>query len=251
MARKHIRPVYEQLKDARERGMIPWDWIADETREPERAPTWRDPERFVRVVQRSYRRDYWAMHPHRIEVWSEKGTVRGTLAPILDQYGVTFRVMHGFGSATAVHDVALATQANPQPLTVFYVGDYDPSGMHMSEVDLKQRLHRYGQRGMRWRRVALTRPQIDASLTEAMGFDAATKDGDSRYRWFVERYGNRCWELDAMSPVDLRHDVEEAIKHMIVPELWDRCRLIEQAECDSLKEVLGNWQQSISGQDRE
>jgi hypothetical protein len=189
------------------------------------------------------------MQPHRIEVWSEKGTVRGTLAPVLDHYGVTFRVMHGFGSATAVHDVAIETQANPQPLIVFYVGDWDPSGMHMSEVDLQKRLVRYEQRGMRWKRVALTRPQIDTHLTEQMGFHAATKAKDSRYHWFVEHYGARCWELDALSPVDLRRDVEHAIKLQIVPELWERCRVIEQAECESLKAVLGNWQQAISGQE--
>src|SRR5687768_14501447 len=59
MARRHIRPVYDQLKDARERGLISWDWIVDETREPERAPTWRNPAAFIRVMQRAYRRDYW------------------------------------------------------------------------------------------------------------------------------------------------------------------------------------------------
>jgi hypothetical protein len=250
MSRKHIRPVYDQLKDARERGMIDWDWIVDETREPERAQTWRDPDKFIRTVQRAYRRDYWAMQPHRIEVWSEKGTVRGTLAPVLDQYGVTFRVMHGFGSATAVHDVAIETQANPQPLIVLYAGDWDPSGMHMSEVDLKKRLVRYGQRGMKWQRVALTRQQIEGYLTAEMGFDAASKEDDSRYHWFVEHYGVRCWELDALSPVDLRREVSAVIRHHIMPELWDRCRVIETAECDSLKEVLGNWKQAISGQDQ-
>jgi hypothetical protein len=51
------------------------------------------------VVQRSYRRDRWAQQPRRLEVWSEKGTVRGMLAPVLDKYGVTFRVMHGYSSA--------------------------------------------------------------------------------------------------------------------------------------------------------
>jgi hypothetical protein len=225
-------------------------WIVDETRGPERAPTWRDPDRFIQVVQRAYRRDYWAMQPKRVEVWSEKGTVRGTLAPVLDRYGVTFRVMHGFSSATAVHDVALETQSNPQPLTVFYVGDYDPSGLYMSEVDLKKRLARYGQRGMTWGRIALTTRQIDRHLTEEMGFDVATKQDDSRYHWFVEHYGERCWELDALNPVDLRRDVERAIRRLIVPELWDRCELIERAECDSLQHVLGNWKQVISGQDR-
>ena len=35
-------------------------------------------------------------------VWSEKGTVRGVLQPVLDDYAVGFRVMHGFSSATTV-----------------------------------------------------------------------------------------------------------------------------------------------------
>jgi hypothetical protein len=153
------------------------------------------------------------VQPQRVEVWSEKGTVRGTLAPVLEEYGVTFRVMHGYASATAVHDVAEETQADPQPLIVLYVGDWDPSGVHMSEVDLKRRLVRYGQRGMRWRRVALTRAQIDHH--NLPGFDVDTKRGDSRYRWFRANYGHWCWELDALSPVKLRADVERAIRAVI------------------------------------
>ena len=33
------------------------------------------------------------------------------------------------------------------------------------------------------------------------GFPAADKRADPRYRWYVGRYGARCWELDALSPV--------------------------------------------------
>jgi hypothetical protein len=79
-----------------------------------------------------------------LEVWSEKGTVRGTLAPVLDKYGVTFRVMHGFSSATIVNQVADETRDSENPLLVLYVGDWDPSGMHISEVDLPKRLAEYG-----------------------------------------------------------------------------------------------------------
>ena len=43
-----------------------------------------------------YRRDYWDQQPVRLEVWSEKGTIRDVLQPVLDEYGVGFRVMHGF-----------------------------------------------------------------------------------------------------------------------------------------------------------
>ena len=58
------------------------------------------PKNIRAVVINGYRRDYWNQQPVRVEVWSEKGTVRGVLQPVLDEYGVGFRVMHGFGSAT-------------------------------------------------------------------------------------------------------------------------------------------------------
>ena len=46
-----------------------------------RIPSWKDPAAFVRDVRRSYRRDFWSDQPDRVEVWSEKGTIRGVLAP--------------------------------------------------------------------------------------------------------------------------------------------------------------------------
>jgi len=94
------------LRIAREQGDIPWEWIVDETRELERVSTWGDPQHYARAVARSYRRDFWDQQPCRVEVWSEKGTIRGVLKPVLDHYAVGFRVMHGFTSATAVNDIA-------------------------------------------------------------------------------------------------------------------------------------------------
>jgi hypothetical protein len=111
------------LKEARERELIPWDWIVDETRELERASSWSDPQAYARAVIRSYRRDYWDQQPVRLEVWSEKGTVRGVLRPVLDKYGVGFRVMRGFASATEIYNVA--QDDDGRPLIVLYVGDWD------------------------------------------------------------------------------------------------------------------------------
>jgi hypothetical protein len=106
MARAEMQRAYRLLKQAREEGTIPWEWIVDETRELERASTWANPAAYARAVARSYRRDFWNQQPVRCEVWSEKGTVRGVLAPVLDEYAVGFRVMHGFSSATTINDVS-------------------------------------------------------------------------------------------------------------------------------------------------
>jgi hypothetical protein len=40
MGRNDMQRVYRLLKEARERGDIPWEWIVDETRALERTPTW-------------------------------------------------------------------------------------------------------------------------------------------------------------------------------------------------------------------
>ena len=36
-----------QLVWAREHGQLPWDWIVDETRAPERVHTWDEPEQLI------------------------------------------------------------------------------------------------------------------------------------------------------------------------------------------------------------
>jgi hypothetical protein len=89
MGRADMQRVYRLLKEARESGVIPWEWIVDETRDLERTPSWDDPEDFVRTVSRSYRRDFWNLQPVHVEVWSEKGTIRGVLQPVLDGYGTS------------------------------------------------------------------------------------------------------------------------------------------------------------------
>jgi hypothetical protein len=235
MDRADMRVVYRLLKEARERGIIPWSWIVDETRELERVATWDDPVDFAKAVVRSYRRDYWSQQPVRIEVWSEKGTVRGVLAPILDKYGVGFRVAHGFGSATMAYDVC--QDDDGRLLIIIYVGDYDPSGMYMSERDLPNRFDKYGGTHIDLRRIALKREH----LRGLPSFPASEKKKDPRYNWFVSNYGQQCWELDALDPNDLRRLVEKAIKAEIEPTAWKRCAVVEKAEQDSIRTVIGKW----------
>jgi hypothetical protein len=236
MARKEMQRVYRLLKEARERGLIPWEWIVDETRELERTSTWDNPADYARTVARSYRRDFWNQQPVRVEVWSEKGTVRGLLGPVLDKYAVGFRVMHGFSSATSVHDVSEDCY-DDRNLVALYVGDYDPSGLYMSEVDLPGRLDKYGGDHVKLRRIALTYVQLE----DLPSFPASDKRKDPRYAWFIRNHGRECWELDAMDPNDLRACVESEIKKLIEPKAWKRCETVNKAEQESLKTVLGNW----------
>jgi hypothetical protein len=235
MAQNEMQRVYRLLKLAREQGDIPWEWIVDETRSLERASTWNDPDEYAECVARSYRRDFWNQQPLRCEVWSEKGTVRGVLEPVLDQFAVGFRVMHGFSGATTVHDVA--EDDDGRELIALYVGDFDPSGLFMSEEDLPKRLSKYDGDHVELRRIALTREHVHGLPS----FPATDKRKDPRYRWFRANYGDRCWELDAMDPNDLRDCVEQAIEDLIEPVAWERCETVNRAEQESLRTILEKW----------
>ena len=235
MERAEMQRVYRLLKEAREQGHIPWTWIVDETRELERVSTWSNPASYARCVARSYRRDFWDQQPVRVMMVSEKGTVRGLLKPVLDDFAVGFQVMHGFSSATIVHDIC--QDDDGRPLIILYVGDFDPSGMFMSEVDLPNRFSKYDGDHVALRRIALTREHVNRLLS----FPATDKRKDPRYEWFVKNYGKRCWELDAMDPNDLRACVKREIKKLIEPVAWKRCEIVNKAEQESLKTIIAKW----------
>jgi hypothetical protein len=261
MSKNETNKVSIQLTYAREQGLIPWAWVVDETREAEAIATWENPEDYIATVQHSYRRNRWADQPAWIEVWSEKGTVRGTLAPVLAEFAITFRVLHGYSSATALYEVARTTERASRPLTVLYFGDFDPSGLHMSAVDLPRRLNEYGA-NVDIERLALTTADTRNGLPS---FSAATKKRDARYGWYVQqcvaedaavlrrtalmRRINQlqCWELDALNPNTLRERVAQAINARIDRLAWERGERVETAERESLQSILAAWP-SISRQ---
>jgi hypothetical protein len=186
-------------------------------------------------VSRSYRRDFWDQQPVRVMVVSEKGTVRGLLKPVLDDFAVGFLPVHGFSSATIIHDIS--EDDDGRPLIILYVGDFDPSGMFMSAVDLPKRFSKYDGDHVTLKRIALTREHLNGLLS----FPATDKRKDPRYKWFVKNYGKRCWELDAMDPNDLRACVKREIKKLIEPVAWKRCEVVNRAEQKSLQTVLQKW----------
>jgi hypothetical protein len=230
MGKSSTNRVSRQLRIAREEEEVPWEWIVDESRHAETVSQWANPDEIIASAVKSYRRDDWQDQDYRVEVWSEKGTVRGTLAPVLNTYGVTFRVMHGYASATVVNDVAEMSNESDKPLIVLYVGDWDPSGLDMSEVDLPRRLTEYGA-DIEFRRIALTRDDLEGLPS----FAPETKRKDPRYHWFMKQIKTPCYELDAMPPPQLRSRVESEIRGLIDLGVWDHGRMIERAQVESME----------------
>ena len=239
------------MTDMRERDDLDWTLIVDGSRAVDRVNQWSDPGKIIRAAVHGYRRNNWQDQPRLVELWSEKSTVQGVLAPVLQDLGVTFRVMKGFGSFTAVRQAAadsLELPSNREALAL-YVGDWDPSGLYMSEIDLPRRLERYGSQWA-FERIAIVRDD----LVDLPHFDTATKSGDVRLKWYLENTTadpRKSWELDAMDPNDLRQRVRGAIEAHMDMDTWSHALAIEAAEKESMLSFHEAWKDRISGRDSE
>jgi hypothetical protein len=243
--------VSRLLTIARKDGRIRWEWIVDEHRHETRPLTFRDQAEAIRFVKSCYRKDYWPAQPIMVTIWSEKSTVEGILKPMLDEYEVGFLAVHGNNSTSKVRQASDDQIRDGRPWVILYVGDWDPSGCYMSDVDAPRRTREYGA-DITIKRVALL-PSDVAALSE-LNFDVddKRKAAIAKYRdqvgkrgydnnkpWFMARYGRDCMELDAMNSNDLRRRVEAAIQDYIDWPAWEHMKLIERAEMDSINDIFG------------
>jgi hypothetical protein len=233
---RNTQKISRLLTWAREEGEIEWEWIVDESRAMEGWSTYTDLSEYGECVERWYRRDFWAHQENRIILISEKATVAGILRPVLGRCGVPFFAVHGFNSATKMHDLAKDIADDERHTVLLYVGDYDPSGMYMSEEDLPSRLNEYGAGDdYTIRRVALTYGDTHGGNLPA--FDLETKKKDPRYKWFVSHYGDEAWELDAMDPNVLRDRVTSEIDRYIDQDDWQQHLKIEEAQRETTRKI--------------
>ena len=112
--------------------------MIDETRAPEMVNVWQNAAKYVETIKTAYRRDNWQDQPNYCEVWSEKGTILGSIRPIADEWGVTLRVCHGFGSTGMEGQIGRQFERMDKDITVFFLGDHDPSG-RVIEEDIHRR----------------------------------------------------------------------------------------------------------------
>lgn len=244
MATNETQKISRIMTDMREHDTLDWTLIVDGSRSVDRVSVWRDPSQIINAAVSTYRRDYWQEQPTLVEVWSEKSTVQGVLYPVLNEFGVTFRVMKGFGSFTAVRQAAEDSNDVPddRDAVVLYIGDFDPSGLYMSEIDLPRRLERYGSR-WKFERIAVLRDDT----MHLPSFDVATKRDDARHDWYRSNYGSRCWELDAIDPNNLRRRVREQIETRLNLPLWEHAKRVEAAEVESMQEFHTAWTRRLVG----
>jgi hypothetical protein len=234
---KHYKLTSRLMTKARDDGRVSFEWIVDRSRPEYRPRAFDDVNQYADVVKRAYRKDYWYTQPNYTEVWTEKDAIIGSIEPVTEELGIRVRVCRGFMSTTRAHEIATYFQRIDKPITVFYVGDHDPSG-RMIEQDLFHRIRvDYHSGWFDLKRLAIFAEDIQAFNLPPLRI----KDGDTRASSFRAKYGQECVELDALPPDELRRRIREAVTGLIDQELWDRAIRVEEVELQSIKDTVALW----------
>ncbi len=217
-----------QLTALRRLEIMPYGWIADNTRWQIKPTTYTGLESAMQIWHDAYRRDLWARQGVHVEVWVEKDALAGVIAPVTRRYDVPLFVARGFSSMTFAYDAAEAIKEIGKPTYIYHFGDFDPSGVSAA-LTLKEELGRHGARAQ-FRRMAVTRDQVEAMDLPTL----AVNRKDPRAGTWQHPY---VCELDALPVKELRSLVESSIVQHIDHAQLEQTRKAESIEKTTFDEM--------------
>lgn len=218
------------LSDARLAGLVDWDAIEDRMRVPRIPSEFANLTDLVNAALRAYRLPRWEGQAKYVELWVEKDALSGVLAPLAAKYHVTLMVNRGYSSQSAMYEAAQRfSQHCEQDCVLLYLGDHDPSGEDMvRDIDDRLKLLAYDA-SIEVTKVALTWEQVQQYNPPPN----PTKLTDSRSNGYIAKYGDECWEVDALRPDILQSMVENTIAGYLDRVAMDR--VIDQEDADKAR----------------
>ncbi len=244
---KNADPNYKWMggivNDARLAGYIDWERMEDITRKLEKRSSWNDPADLMQVAYNQFHTDWWENQQHRPEIWIEKDALTGVIKPTCRALDVPYFSCRGYSSQSAMWKAGqrmIEHIENDHMPYIFHMGDHDPSGMDMSS-DIMNRLeiflwHECYQLGEDWnfRRIALNMDQIN----ELNPPSDPAKLSDSRGKKYIQQYGSRSWELDALPPTTMSEIIIDAVAEITDPDEWKAAQENESEHKKAMKKAM-------------
>jgi hypothetical protein len=230
--------VQEQVNKLRYTGEIPFDSVTDSTN-LYGTIQWNSFEEQVNEIRSSYRSNWNSEFEEYVEVWIEKEALAVPLSEIVNWFGVFTSASSGVTKISQIHSFLNRVLIYNRPTTILYLGDFDPTGLHIDQViqnQIDNQMYGYKIVGKRRtleyppifkdrlppikiRRIAVTEDQI--SRIAIAPHDSYSREGqtakksDPNYmsykREFKDKYGDNVWELKAIPRKELQSIVYNAL----------------------------------------
>jgi hypothetical protein len=247
--------VYDKLSvlltDARYNGLIDWEAIEDRVRVPKMHAEWDNVLGLIKSAKYSYRLPRWADQPYYIELFTEKDALSSVLQPIADDWHIHFCVNRGYSSASAMYDLGKRIKERVEAgkrCIILYLGDHDPSGLDMLR-DITERNTEFLTKGRDYTYPAFEVVPIALTTAQVRQYSPPpnpAKLTDPRAVWYIAKYGDKSWEVDALRPEVMIKLVNETIaKYVDMPKL----RAVKQKEQQDIKSIE-DFAKTLLGQDK-
>lgn len=172
----------------------------------------------------------------------EKDALSGVLRPVCQALDISITANKGYCSSSTMYEVGKRLYSKFEErseIMLIYLGDHDPSGIDMSR-DIEDRIAMYsglGPTDFRVVRIALNFDQVQQWNPP----ENPAKQTDSRFKAYVDRFGESSWELDAVQPATLAKLVQDIVIQHRDNSLWyDAVRREDQMRAE-LKQYADNY----------
>ncbi|MEH6474078.1 MAG: hypothetical protein V7727_00255 [Sneathiella sp.] len=224
----------------REAGLISWAAIEDRNREHHEFFFQEDERSVLEDLEYGIRFDLWERQEQYIEVWVEKEALGNVIERPCRSLRVPYMSCKGFLSASAAWlagERFKAAQLRGKRCVMIHLGDHDPSGIDMTR-DNKKRIDLFSRsHDVDVKRIALNMDQVDHYRPPPN----PAKTTDSRATGYIEKFGTKSWELDALEPSVIEELIREEVERHIDQDIWQQT-LAEQEEARQiLSRLHDNW----------
>jgi hypothetical protein len=222
--------VQTDLVLMRRAGVLPYGWLADNTRWQRKPNTFNSVEQALQETARLYRKALWAEADCYVEIWLEKDALAGVVYPVTDMFDVPLMVARGYASLSFLQGAAEYINGLEVPTYIYHLGDFDPSGVNAGEKIEETLRELAPDAEIHFERIAVTPAQIRKWRLPTR----PTKASDTRSKGF----GDISVELDAIEPAKLRRLVEIAIEQHLPADRFEVLKVAEASERTLIKQLV-------------
>lgn len=250
---KEYKKLGETLNNARLSGLIDWFSIEDRTRNLKGNGHWTSPGSIIKACADQYEIDKWSDQEYHIEVWVEKDALVGVVGTACSPLDVSYFSCRGYVSQSemwvAARRLMNKSAEDNKKCLILHLGDHDPSGIDMSR-DIEDRIRMFWQYHyfedevpdpfdhFELKRIALNWDQVQQYNPPPN----PAKLSDARCDSYRSRFGDKCWELDALEPTVIGQLITDHVEDHRDEDKW-KDKVAEQTEARNfLKKVSLNWQ---------
>lgn len=231
-------------------GSIPFDAIVDETRPVVLWDTHRSVGPFINRELENLFSDYWRdllqSQPNHVELLAEKNTVASDLRVVAGKYTLPMTSGRGYSSLPPRKAMVDRFRASgKEKMIVIVVSDFDPEGQDIPNAF-----------GLSLRddfdidpdELVIIKAALTYQQTQVLDLHEGqlAKEDSARYQRFVDAYGDRCWELEAIPTDMLRRMVDDTIQRTIDMEQFERELEIQEREQQELKDYRKRARELLS-----